>query len=401
MTFFFSILGAALAAITLPLVLELALVTLASLLPRRSKRSHKPPCAAFHLAVVVPAHNEERLISRCVQSIRSSLLCNTTVLVIAHNCTDSTAEQARQAGAQVLVYDSPEAAGKGHALRYGFEHALAQHADGVLVIDADSTVSANLIPIVHQAMADGAQALQCRYEMRSVTSKPNTQLAALAFRGFNVIRPRGRSNLGLSAGIFGNGFALSRTTLSEIPYGAFSVVEDLEYHIHLITHGKRVEFIDEAMVSAELPESSEGENTQRSRWEGGRLNVARNWSGKLAKRVLSGQIRLLEPLLDVAGLPMAYAVFALLIAACLPVHWVRIYSLVSFAIVGIHVLAAAWAGPGFLRTLVLLAKAPLYVLWKLRLIPGVLRGSSSRAKWVRTDRNSEVPDRNPNLRSTP
>jgi len=394
MFLFASIFGAVLTAVTLPLILELALVTFAGFLPVKSRRKNGSADVAFHLAVVIPAHNEQILITRCVRSIRESLAGNTRILVIAHNCTDATAENARAAGAEVLVYDDPKASGKGHALRHGFEHALTQQADGVLVVDADSTVSPNLIRLVQQTMAEGAQTVQCRYEMHSVTDRPNARLASLAFRGFNVIRPRGRSRLGLSAGILGNGFGLSRTTLQEIPYEAFSVVEDLEYHIHLVTKGKRVRFIDEATVSAELPESTEGENTQRARWEGGRLHVARTWSGKLLKRILGGHIRLIEPLLDLAGLPMAYAVFALLIAICLPVTWVRIYGLISIAVIALHVLSAAWAGPDFAGTLILLAKAPLYILWKLRLIPGVLRGSSAKAKWVRTDRNSSLAERN-------
>ena len=79
--------------------------------------------------------------------------------------------------------------------------------------------------------------MQCRYEMESTTDRANTRLSALAFRAFNVIRPRGRARLGFSAGILGNGFAISRAVLEAVPYDAFSVVEDLEYHLHLVMAG--------------------------------------------------------------------------------------------------------------------------------------------------------------------
>jgi cellulose synthase/poly-beta-1,6-N-acetylglucosamine synthase-like glycosyltransferase len=382
-------LGLVLVAATLPLVLELALVTAASWLPARRRREEKSG-EEYPLAIVIPAHNEEILISRCVTSVLESSGYSpyTRVYVVAHNCADGTAEAARRAGAEVLVFNDDAARGKGFALSYGFEHALDGESQAVMVIDADSVVSKNLVSDVKGALANGAQAVQCRYEMESPTDKTSGRLAAVAFRAFNVIRPRGRERLGLSAGIFGNGFALTRSLLSEVPYGAFSVVEDLEYHLHLVLARKTVQYLETARVLASLPASKQGENVQRSRWEGGRFHAARTWSWPLLKQVLRGKLRMAEPLLDVAGLPMAYGVFALLLTLCIPVTGVRIYALASLLVVMLHVLTAAASGPDFLKTLGFLAMAPIYIVWKLRLLPSVLRGSAGNAAWVRTNRDS-------------
>ncbi len=382
--------GLLLVAVTLPLVLELATVTAAALLPSRNREEENSPASQYPLAVVIPAHNEEGLIARCVTSVCESAGpgSDTRIFVVAHNCADTTAEQARNAGAEVLVYNDPAARGKGFALSHGFAHALATPAQAILVIDADSVVSKNLVPAVQRLLANGAEAVQSRYEMESATEKISGRLAALAFRGFNVIRPRGRDRLGLSSGIFGNGFALTRRLLDEVPYGAFSVVEDLEYHLALVLAGKRVHFLDTVLVSAALPASRQGETVQRSRWEGGRFHVARIWSGRLLKQILRGRIRLAEPLCDVAGLPLAYGVFALLLALCVPVADIRIYALISLLVIAFHVLVAAASGPDFLKTLGLLAMAPIYILWKLRLLPSILRGSRGKADWVRTNRDS-------------
>jgi cellulose synthase/poly-beta-1,6-N-acetylglucosamine synthase-like glycosyltransferase len=382
-------LGLVLVAVTLPLILELALVTAASWLPVRGRRDENSG-DGYPLAIVIPAHNEEILISRCVTSVLESAgrSLRTRVYVIAHNCSDATAEEARRAGAEVLVYNDLEARGKGFALSHGFKHALNGEAKAVMVIDADSVVSQNLVPAVKGLLASGAQAVQCRYEMESPTEKTSGRLAAVAFRAFNVIRPRGRERLGLSAGIFGNGFALTRSLLSEVPYGAFSVVEDLEYHINLVLARKRVQFLETARVSASLPASKQGENVQRSRWEGGRFHAARTWTWPLLKQVLRGKMRMAEPLLDVAGLPMAYGVLALLLTLCIPVTGVRLYALASLLVIVLHVLAAAASGPDFIKTLGFLAMAPIYIVWKLRLLPAVLRGSGGNAAWVRTNRDS-------------
>jgi cellulose synthase/poly-beta-1,6-N-acetylglucosamine synthase-like glycosyltransferase len=389
MTPLFHILSFVLVAITLPLVLELLLVTTASMLPK--SRQPRRRCKDIkELAVIVPAHNEEQSISECVKSLHDSAVPGTTIYVVAHNCCDATAEQARTAGAEVLVYNDPTATGKGHVLRYGFEYAINKGADAVLVVDADSTVSSNLILNVFDTFASGAEVLQCRYEMHGSTERVKTELISLALRGFNFIRPLGRTRLGLSAGILGNGFAIAASVLKEIPYDALSVVEDLEYHLQLVTAGKCVAFLPEAVVSSTLPESSKGETVQHSRWEGGRLRVARTWLLQLFHKVAHGQITALEPMLDLAGLPISFAVIALLTAACIPVGWVRIYALVSISIILMHVLAAVFAGPKCLRTLRLLVVVPFYLIWKMRLVPSVLRASSAKAAWVRTDRKPVV-----------
>ena len=388
----FSLAGALLLGVTLPLVLEATIVTVAYLLlPGRKAVSRAlQDRRNLSLMVIVPAHNEELLVGRSVQSLRASAGVTARILVVAHNCTDATATRAAEAGGEVLIYNDPTASGKGFALRHGFEHALASGADAVMVVDADSIVSPNTIGAVISSLAAGAHIVQCRYEMFSATGRSSTQLAALGIRGVNVIRPSGRSRLGLSAGILGNGFAIVRQVLDTIPYDAFSVVEDLEYHLHLVMAGERVHYLDQALISADFPESRVGEQVQRSRWEGGRLRTARVWALPLLGKILSGRLSLLEPLFDLTGLPMAYGVFALLLALCLPLAWLRWYAAVSLGIVLAHVLAAAWEGPDFFETLKLLALAPVYILRKLWMIPGVIRGSSSKAAWVRTERDNTL-----------
>lgn len=385
-TFLFAAVGVALIAVTLPVTLELAVVSAAYFLPKRKVKS-STDAVELDLAVIVPAHNEELLIARSVRSLLASAgRSGTRVLVIAHNCSDETAERAAEAGAEVFVYDDPDARGKGFALRQGFEQVFSQGAGAALVIDADSVVSANLVGVVREAFSRGASVVQCSYEMESASGRTNARLAALALRGFNLIRPTGRDSLGLSCGILGNGFAIQKSVFFETPYRALSIVEDLEYHLHLVMAGHRVHFLNQARVLAELPPSPAGETTQRSRWEGGRFLAARRWVGPLLKQVLRGRLRLLEPLLDLSGLPLAYAALALSLALLLPFEWLRIYSAVALVILGLHVLAAAWAGGQFWSDVRLLCMAPAYILWKLRILPRLLLSSSAGAGWVRTER---------------
>jgi cellulose synthase/poly-beta-1,6-N-acetylglucosamine synthase-like glycosyltransferase len=375
---------------TLPLAVELLVLTAAALLPaaRSGSKDRAAGEEAFPLTVLVPAHNEEALIGRCVRGLTESAGCGAEVLVVAHNCTDGTAAEAEAAGARVLKLDDLDRKGKGCALRHGFAAALAGPSMAVLVVDADSVVSPGLIAAARERFQRGAQALQCRYEVNNPLGNQRTELMALAFQGFNAIRPRGRERLGLSAGILGNGFGLHREALTRVPYGANSVVEDLEYHLALVRAGIRVEFVDTEAVRGEMPVSDRGARTQRARWEGGRQRMMRHWAPKLMGDVLRGRARLIEPLLDLLSAPMATEAILLLVAACLPVPWLRLYVLAVLLVLILHVTAAGASGSGFWRTMRVMAAVPGYIVWKIWILPETWRASRKDSAWVRTERDS-------------
>lgn len=382
----FSLAGIVVLIATLPLLAELLVLSIAALLPESSERKTNGRSGFAPLTVLIPAHDEEALIGRCVRSVLSSASTGVDVLVVAHNSTDRTASNARAAGADVLVLDDAKQTGKGCALSHGFAAILARPSHGVLVIDADSVIEPGLLDSVQRRLSAGAAALQCRYELSCPQDQPRAKLSSLAFHAFNAIRPRGRARLGLSAGILGNGFALHREVLKRVPYSAHSIVEDLEYHLALVRAKIRVEFIDGAVVRAEVAASSDGERSQRARWEGGRLRVLKLWAPKLFSDILRGRARLIEPLLDLLALPISTEVMLLFLAAFLPMNWLRFYVLAAFGVLVFHIIAASVSGPGVWGTIRALSAVPGYMFWKLRIIPDIWRASRSNAAWVRTER---------------
>ena len=138
-----------------PLFLNLALCIVGNL--RRPSRLVGALRKSIHLALVVPAHDEELMIARTLASVREADK-SIPIFVVAHNCSDSTASVVEAARADVVVLDNPKLRGKGAALRQGFMAAMAAGANAVLVIDADSIVSANLISATLAALEDGAEA---------------------------------------------------------------------------------------------------------------------------------------------------------------------------------------------------------------------------------------------------
>ena len=379
--------GTVIALATLPGTFELLVVTLAGLLPAR-RRVVSSPARSLRVAVVIPAHNEELNIARCLRSLQAagSSGIDLTLAVIADNCTDGTAEAAAQAGGRVLVRHNANLRGKGYALDLAFSTLLPEGHEAFIVVDADSEVASNFLVSIADVFRSGGQAAQCRYVVRNSVDSMRTRLMNVALLAFNVLRPRGRDRLGLSAGIFGNGFALSAETLRAVPYTASSVVEDLEYHLALVRAGRRVEFVDRTSVYGDMPVAGAGVETQRARWEGGRFRMIAEKAPGLALEVISGEWRLLEPCLDLLLLPLAFHVTLLLAAATAPAPLPRGIALAGFCVVALHLFAAIRAGGGGVRDLAVLAAAPFYVIWKLLLIPRLIRSSRSGTAWVRTER---------------
>jgi cellulose synthase/poly-beta-1,6-N-acetylglucosamine synthase-like glycosyltransferase len=381
---------AAAACVTIPGSFELLGLSLAAIFPVKPV-PFAGGAAAWRVAVVVPAHNEEAGIAACVESLLQADHGGmpVAVYVIADNCTDNTAAIARSAGAHVLERRNESKRGKGHALHFAFTELAAIGYDCVLVVDADTIVAPNFIVAVAGAMRGGSAAVQVRYVARNAEDSTRTRLMALALRAFNVVRPRGRQNLRLSAGILGNGFGLRHDTLAVVPYLAASVVEDLEYHIHLVRSGRRVRFVDETAVFGEMPVRGKGVETQRSRWEGGRLRMLREKGPELVKDLLVGRWRCLELLLELLLLPLAFHVMLLVVAICSPLPLVRDVAIAGFAVVCVHLGVTIVVGRGGWCDLATLATAPFYIVWKLLLIPKLLRHAKKDHAWVRTSRNSE------------
>jgi cellulose synthase/poly-beta-1,6-N-acetylglucosamine synthase-like glycosyltransferase len=373
----------------------LLVLTLAS--GRRSAPPYGPPRHRFD--IVVPAHDEEAGIGATVRSLQALDYPEglRRVVVVADNCKDATADRAREAGAEVLVRTDAERRGKGYALALAFERSVdAGVADAVVVVDADTTVSPNLLRAFATRLDAGASAIQAEYGVRNPDDSWRTRLVAIAFALFNTLRCLGRERLRCSVGLRGNGMCFSVPVLREVPHQAFSIVEDLEYGIRLGLAGHRIHYAAEAEVRGDMAATADASKVQRRRWEGGRRRIARAQALPLLGRGISTRDRVLLDLgMDLATPPLATL-------AALSVGGTAI-SVLARAWLG-HFLVAPWVWGASLAALVLyvargwwlsgtgwrgladLAYAPVYLVWKLGL---ALRRDGNDGAWTRTPREKK------------
>jgi cellulose synthase/poly-beta-1,6-N-acetylglucosamine synthase-like glycosyltransferase len=380
--------------VTLPGTVELAVLSLAALVARWWPPRRASGGACGTIAVVVPAHNEEGTIGACVRALQGAIEADgqAVLVVVADRCSDATAEVATALGARVLVRDDTGQRGKGFALRDAWQVLRLEPIDALAVVDADAVVDRNFVLEVRRHLQGDADAVQVRNLVANANASVRTRLLALAMLAMNVVRTLGRERLGCSVGLFGNGFAVRREALEQVPFSGGSITEDLEYHLRLVHAGRRARFVDSTTVWAEAATHSRESVSQRIRWEGGRLHLVRTWLPRLARGVGAGRLRLVEPLLDLLTLPLAYHAALLALLVALPWTAGRIWGAFGLAVLALHLALAARIG-GRLADLTVLVAAPAYLLWKLALLGRIVASSRTGAAWNRATRRHDPSSR--------
>jgi 1,2-diacylglycerol 3-beta-glucosyltransferase len=330
--------------------------------------------------VLVPAHNEERVIRQCLDAIATDRRPGDLVLVIADRCTDATAEIARSCGARVLERGPDEQPGRAAARQSGLEHARRLDWDAVIMLDADSVISPGFMLACERALADGAGAVQARSEsQRGRTLASETSLAAFTLQG--VTLPRGRDRLGLFVRLRGTGMAIRRDAALAHRFTA-PASEDLFFSLDLLLGGVRCRHVESARLHSQGASSWNDFRGQKVRYEAGRMAAARAYLPRLVRRALRpGDAACLDAAWLLATPPFALAVLFLLAGvgmACLAAAWVVAAVLAGGLVVlaGVIVTGLIQARAG-VRTWLALLVAPWYLVWKavvqLRAAASVLR----------------------------
>jgi cellulose synthase/poly-beta-1,6-N-acetylglucosamine synthase-like glycosyltransferase len=363
----------------------LLLTLLAPLLRQQATSQTK---AQRKIAIIIPAHNESLLIADTVsnmwlQNYPKEAMC---VLVIADNCTDDTASLARQAGARVLErHKNP---GKGQGLHEALDLLLKEEWAAFLVVDADSHLHPDTLTEINIALESGSQAIQIRYGVLNPEQSLRTRAMELSTASFNALRPLGKSVFGISAGINGNGFCITRDTALRVPYLAHSIVEDIEYHMHLLRAGLRVDFLDHVWVKAQMPIGGPGANVQRVRWERGRIITIKNYAPALLRSLLAGNRRAIDGLIDVLMPPVSLVLLCLIPALLFGQGIAFQVGIAGVLILAMHYFIAAVRYGNIAWFFMLMAYIPWYIVWKTWVVIKSLL-TERNLPWLRTDRHKK------------
>jgi cellulose synthase/poly-beta-1,6-N-acetylglucosamine synthase-like glycosyltransferase len=242
------------------------------------------------LAIVMPAHDEEEGIAASIAAGQALDYPDERyeLVVIADNCRDATAAVAREAGARCLERHDLEKRGKGYALRFAFENLQLEEFDAFVVLDADCWLSPHGLRAFAAELQAGHLVLQARYTVANPDATAISYAVAVGSEIENELYYRPKDRLGWVVALRGTGMVFAHEVLEEIPWKAFSIVEDLDYTLRLYRHGHDVHYLHHVEVFSDFPENLEQLRVQRERWAGGNVEMSRGVGLSL---LLEGMLR--------------------------------------------------------------------------------------------------------------
>ena len=238
---------------------------------------------------IIPAHNEEMVVADLVESLKNQNYDKELydIYVIADNCTDNTAEVARNAGA--IVYERFDATHKtkGHALQWFLKQKIAENADydALFIFDADNIVDKNFIVNMNKKLCQGEEVVQGYRDIKNPTDNWITAGYALFYWTMHRMYHLARYNIGLSPLLNGTGFMVKFDLLKPNGWETETLTEDIEFSLKNIIEGRKLGWATDAIVYDEQPTSFKQSWSQRSRWTVGHIQCIKRYTGELLAAV--------------------------------------------------------------------------------------------------------------------
>ncbi|MBS3819476.1 glycosyltransferase family 2 protein [bacterium] len=243
-------------------------------------RKNLPP-----VSILVPAHNEEQVIERTLES-----LCRMDypsekieIVVVNDGSTDQTPQivrEFRRKDSRVKLYSIPEEeAGKGkpHALNKGLTQVKHEY---IAVYDADNTPEPDSLRYLVLNLMDDPGLASAFGKFRTRNQKRNllTRFINLETLSFQFMIQAGRYLLLKMALLPGTNFLIRRKALVECGgWDEEALTEDTELSIRLYKKGYRIKFVPYSVTWEEEPEKWKVWLKQRCRWVRGNFYILRKF----------------------------------------------------------------------------------------------------------------------------
>ena len=250
--------------------------------PLKVKKDHK-------FMAIIPAHNEEAVVGNLIESLKNQNYNKELydIYVIADNCTDRTAQVAKEAGAIVYERFDPEKKTKGFALDWFIKQKIQENADydALFVFDADNIVDKNFIKNMNKKLCQGEDVVQGYRDIKNPTDSWITSGYALFYWTMHRFYHLARYNVGLSPLLNGTGFMVRFDILKPDGWQTKTLTEDIEFSLQRIIKGKKLGWAIDAIVYDEQPVGFKQSWSQRSRWTVGHMQCIKEYTKSLAKAI--------------------------------------------------------------------------------------------------------------------
>jgi len=228
-------------------------------------------------SIIIAARNEDSVIRTTVTGCLKQTYGNIEVIVVCHNCSDKTYEEAKMISdkrVNALDYQT-KAAGKGIALNYGVEQSRGKY---ILILDADGLLTDDFIekglPLFGKDKKYAA--IQGRYIPSNRDYSFVSKMLAIEGDLWSTPYMTARTFLDKRCGLGGTGYIIRRDVLIEV--GGFSnhLVDDYELTCRLFKKKYRIVFAPLCINYDEKPPNLTIMLGQRARWAKGFLDMLRH-----------------------------------------------------------------------------------------------------------------------------
>ena len=220
--------------------------------------------------IALPANNEESVIGNLIKSLKMQDYNKSLfdIYVIADNCTDKTAEVARENG--VIVYERFDETKKtkGYALNWFLDKMKDKKDDydALLVFDADNVVDKNFLNVMNKKLCQGEVLVQGYRDIKNPTDTWVSGGYAIFYWTMNRLYHLARYNMGLSPLINGTAFMVKWDLLIDEGWNTKTLTEDIEFALINISKGVKLGWAKDAIVYDEQPLTFKQSWKQRERW---------------------------------------------------------------------------------------------------------------------------------------
>jgi cellulose synthase/poly-beta-1,6-N-acetylglucosamine synthase-like glycosyltransferase len=251
-------------------------------------------------SIIIPARNEESVIKRTVLDCLKQTYQKIEIIVICHNCSDRTYDEAKVDDPRVKVFDlQTKEAGKGIALNFGVEKSSGNY---IMVLDSDGLLTRDFLENALPLFEGNYCAVQGRYIPSNRSFNFVTRMLALEGDLWSTPFMTIRTWLGRRCPLGGTGYIIRKDILLKVGVFANHLVDDYELTFRLLRKGYKIAFAPLSINYDEKPPTLDFMLRQRARWAKGFIDLL---GTRIADRSdIVGHIFWLNPIAALTGFIM-------------------------------------------------------------------------------------------------
>jgi cellulose synthase/poly-beta-1,6-N-acetylglucosamine synthase-like glycosyltransferase len=251
-------------------------------------------------SIIIPARNEESVIKRTVLDCLKQTYQKIEIIVICHNCSDRTYDEAKVDDPRVKVFDlQTKEAGKGIALNFGVEKSSGNY---IMVLDSDGLLTQDFLENALPLFEGNYCAVQGRYIPSNRSFNFVTRMLALEGDLWSTPFMTVRTWLGRRCPLGGTGYIIRKDILLKVGMFANHLVDDYELTFRLLRKGYKIAFAPLSINYDEKPPTLDFMLRQRARWAKGFIDLL---GTRIADRSdIVGHIFWLNPIAALTGFIM-------------------------------------------------------------------------------------------------